>query len=88
VPLITPPGGTPPWSWDGSFNFVPVASMASSVTEVSSTRRKVCRYPQTVHPLNSVRQALVNQNYLVIPAGDGTASFGCPTGTTAHQPAA
>lgn len=88
VPLITPPGGTPTLSWDGSFSFGPVASMAASSTEVSNTRRKVCRYPQTVHPLNSVLQALVNQNYLVIPAGNGTAPFSCPTGTAAHQPAA
>jgi hypothetical protein len=63
--------------------------MAPLATNSSNTLRKVCRYlPQTIHPLVNIRQARINQNYLVITAGNGAGTaFSCPSGTAAHQPA-
>jgi Tfp pilus assembly protein PilV len=88
VPLITPPGATPTLSWSGRLDFGPAGTISTAGTDTSSTRRKVCRYAQTVYPLTGISQARINQNYLVIPAGNNLSpAFSCPAGTSAHQPA-
>ena len=85
--------------------------LATSVSDASSNRYRVCRYttrrshdvaptqmPNREHPLNyaSVREPLVNQNFLVIRAGNGSVAFSCPDDdadtplngrTWHHQPA-
>lgn len=88
-------------------------SIATAMTETSSSLVRVCRYTTKLgnllvpadmtndeHPYtySQVRNALTNQNFLVIKAGDNTAAFACPDGddnigdpylsgrTYAHQP--
>jgi hypothetical protein len=89
--------------------------VALDIAEVASTHRRICRYTTQLahltvptemtnegHPLDyvDVREALVNQNFLVIRAGnDANPAFDCPndddgTGspyifgrTYRHQPA-
>ncbi|MBT9489885.1 MAG: prepilin-type N-terminal cleavage/methylation domain-containing protein [Rubrivivax sp.] len=67
--------------------------LAASISDASSNRYRVCRYttrrdhsiaptqmPNGEHPLNyaSVGEPLINQNFLVIRAGNGGTAFGCP----------
>ena len=83
-------------------------SIAGLLSDTASSNFKVCRYTpeashtptggNAAHPLDytDVGGSLINQNFLVITAGSGTAAFGCPgddTGTPlvngntfAHQP--
>lgn len=83
--------------------------LASSLTDVAADKHRVCRYTPLAddgnadsrpvdHPrvYTKVRQSLLNQNFLVIRAGDGTTATACPgdgplnfvnTNTRLHQPA-
>lgn len=71
--------------WSGRLYLGPAAQMASSTADVSSSRFKACRYhPEAAYALQS--QPLVNRNFLVIRAGDGSTRFDCPSPTLAHQP--
>lgn len=83
-----------------------VVDLATSTADAAATRFRVCRYTprdQTgaaAHPAtySNVTASLSNQNFLVIPAGDGAVALSCPgedtggtspyiDGTTAnHQP--
>lgn len=65
--------------------------LADDAADARADRYRVCRYtpatsdaqpvPNTAHPRNyvDVRIALLNQNFLVIRAGNGTTVFTCPT---------
>ena len=99
--------------WGGQSRVV-MSSIAATLTETSASKFRICRYTAKLghltvpaqmtndeHPLNyfAVRSALVNQNFLVIRAGNGTIAFDCPSGDNAvgdpylsgrtyrHQPA-
>jgi Prokaryotic N-terminal methylation motif len=72
-------GTTPPfWSGDLQFAYASSApSIATADNSLSQDERKVCRY----HPAASYSQetrSLLNQNYLVIRAGNGSVSYSCP----------
>lgn len=107
IPVETIPLPT----WSGQ-SLVDGLSIADDVADARADRRRVCRYTpyraQLVvptemrndeHPLDyvDVTTPLVQQNFLVIAAGDGTSAFECPdddastpflNGTTwRHQPA-
>ena len=98
--------------WSGRSELV-VAGISSGIADFDGASYKVCRYTPardaqptapTVsnenHPYNyaNVNTALVNQNFLVIRAGNGTTPFSCPVDDTStpevngntwhHQPAA
>lgn len=110
VPIVPVLAVVATYTWSGAshLNTLP---LATSSTDNSSSRFRVCRYtpdPTTntpaagnvAHPLNyaSVGTSLVNQNFLVISAGDGivgSAPFTCPgsssnplinSNTRLHQP--
>lgn len=99
--------------WGGQSRVV-TPDTATTLTETSAGKFRICRYTTKLghltvptqmtndeHPLNyfAVRSALVNQNFLVIRAGNGTVAFDCPSGDNAmgdpylsgrtyrHQPA-
>lgn len=100
------------WSGRSVLNIVDISTSASSVSSVlgdyAASNFKVCRYTpeathtptggNAAHPLDyvDVGTSLVNQNFLVITAGSGTAAFACPGddlttplvngNTYAHQP--
>lgn len=89
VPL--PPA--PATSWSGRSELSGLVTAASVASGNSASEFRVCRYTRgannaaTVtnaeHPLNyaGVSTSLINQNFLVIPAGDGIGSstpFSCP----------
>nr|WP_316639370.1 prepilin-type N-terminal cleavage/methylation domain-containing protein [uncultured Roseateles sp.] len=90
VPVV--PTSTPALKWSGRLNLISSASLpiSTSPADATATNYKVCRYTPTQsdtppngnlgHPLvySNVDGALTNQNFLVIRAGDGTASFDCP----------
>ncbi len=71
-----------------------LTNLATSVASVSASEVKVCRYtPALLHvPPNGnddnpyrfvdVNRSLGNKNYLVIPAGNGTTAYTCPTDDT------
>lgn len=104
------PSTDPSVGWSGR-SFLTDVTFAADAAETSPTVPRNCRYtPQTVepavpplknfeHPANyaGVTEALVNQNFLVIRAGDGTVAFTCPGddsstpfingNTFRHQPA-
>lgn len=80
--------------WSGqSLVTMPTGQLATAATDVSATQYKVCRYTpdastdtpaggNRAHPkvYTRVTESLVNQNFLVIEAGDGaTTPFPCPT---------
>lgn len=82
-------------SWSGQSRVVNL-SLAGTIATSTATVFRVCRYttlrshataPSGIanqdHPLNyaSVSTALVQQNFLVIRAGDGTTAFDCPDDT-------
>lgn len=94
-----------PYVWSGrSYLGGTDLPLASSATDPAVDRYRVCRYtPQhatgnDAHPATytSVASGLINQNFLVIRAGNGTSAYACPgddtstpdiDGTTvAHQP--
>ncbi len=97
--------------WSGRSELV-FGGISSTIADVGAANYKVCRYTPardaqptspTVsngnHPYNyaNVNTALVNQNFLVIRAGNGTTPFSCPVDDTStpdingntwhHQPA-
>lgn len=82
VPLAGADGG-----WSGTLNFGPSPPVATAHDSSVATERRICKYPQTVN-LVDISSGLINQNYLVIRAGNGTSKFDCPEGTSAHQPPA
>lgn len=83
-------------AWSGR-SLVQNLSLASTVADADSALYRVCRYtrvrsqaavsPPTLrnvdHPLDyvNVGEALLQQNFLVIRAGDGTTAFDCPDDT-------
>lgn len=86
---------TPP-RWSGRSQLSGL-SLATSAADATDTRYRVCRYtpvrahtavsstfPNQLHPLDyvDVSSALVQQNFLVIRAGDGTIAFSCPADDT------
>jgi Tfp pilus assembly protein PilV len=95
-------------NWSGT-SFVDHPSVATTATDVSASHYRVCRYtsattetttpptPNADHPRNYtlVGRPLLNQNFLLIRAGNGTTTFTCPadgpgptnTNTLLHQPA-
>jgi hypothetical protein len=78
--------------WYGKLQFMNGhdLTLANSATDATPTSRRICRYttqktatavPSNInHPLyySAVTDALSNQNYLVIKAGDGTSAYLCP----------
>lgn len=108
------PLGTSGTSWSGRSTISTASlAIATSMTETSATLHRVCRYTTKLgnltvpanmtndeHPNTyaSARNALVNQNFLTIRAGNGSTAFACPDGddnvgdpylsgrTYAHQP--
>jgi Tfp pilus assembly protein PilV len=102
------PVGTATGTWSGR-SWIDHPGIAPALTDVSASRYRVCRYtpastdtstPPTRnadHPrdYDMVATSLVNQNFLVIAAGNGTTGFTCPgdgsgptnTNTLLHQPA-
>jgi Tfp pilus assembly protein PilV len=90
VPVVVVPNNPPP-TWSGRLEFLPLDKVAATAAENANTQWKMCRY-FSVGSYNDMADALLNQNYLAILAGDGTASFSCPTAgplapTWPHQPA-
>lgn len=95
VPTNTAPAT---WDGRSLVNIVELAtstsSISTSLSDTSATRFKVCRYTpeathtptggNAAHPLDydDVGTSLVNQNFLVISAGDGTVAFNCPVDDT------
>jgi Tfp pilus assembly protein PilV len=80
--------------WTGESKLI-FPSLATATTDVLPTLHRVCRYtpnPSTdtpaagnrAHPkvYTRVEESLVNQNFLVIEAGDGTSAFNCPIDDT------
>jgi len=90
------------WSGRSEVNLEVTSTSASAISatlaDFAATRYKVCRYTpeltdtptggNAAHPLaySGVGTSLINQNFLVISAGDGTASFGCPGTSTPGVP--
>ena len=100
------------WSGRSLLNIVEISTGTSSIASVlgdyAASKFKVCRYTpeathtptggNAAHPLDyfDVGTSLVNQNFLVITSGSGTAPFVCPGddvttplvngNTFAHQP--
>lgn len=89
--VVTPPN--PTWSGRASLTGL---TLAASLTDATATAFRVCRYttrrahtatpqiPNAQHPLDytAVNTTLTGQNFLVIRAGDGTTSYGCPDTAT------
>lgn len=93
-----------PNSWTGRSDLTGLSPIAGSMGSALTTEYKVCRYTPNAatggnasHPAtyNAVTQSLANQNFLVIPAGNGTLVYLCPgtagplidSTTAPHQPA-
>jgi hypothetical protein len=78
-------------SWSGTVFFTTASfgTLATSASDVQIDRFRHCRYRAT-GPHSAINQPLLNQNYVVIRAGDGTTAFTCPNSgsgpTWAHQP--
>jgi len=96
VPITTTARGHfSPFSWSGR-TVLTGLNLATSASDYSGSHYRVCRYtpdPTTdtptegnvAHPLDyvTVTGALTNQNFLIIRAGDNSASaFTCPTDDT------
>lgn len=83
-------GTTPVWSGNLTFAYpaasAPAPAMAGSAALADTYLRKACRY-QASGTYDSESRSLLNQNYLMIRAGNGTAPHTCPTPTLLHQPA-
>lgn len=96
---------TLPPAWSGTSVLQGLSLAPTVATGNSSTQFRVCRYTSsasttvnTDHPLayNNVTGPLINQNFLVIRAGNGSTVFACPGddaattyingNTAAHQP--
>lgn len=101
------------FSWSGQSR-VDMPNIAETLAETAAGKFRICRYTGKLghltvpaqmtneeHPLNyaGVRGPLINQNFLVIRAGNGSTAFDCPSGdnelgdpylsgrTYRHQPA-
>lgn len=73
-------------TWSGSVQFGGL-SIASGTSDDDEDHYRICRYYQTA-PYANVKDALTNQNYVIIRAGREHTSFTCPAGVTwPHQPA-
>lgn len=86
VPVTTEGDGALRWSGRSQLTGL---ALAASRDDADAERWRVCRYtstrshealPNEQHPLDydAVAGPLVNQNFLVIRAGDGTSAFDCP----------
>lgn len=84
MPVDVAPGD----KWSGR-STVDIAPLATSIADASASKYRVCRYTTTrdhsaidsvLHPLQytDVKDSLIQQNFLVIKAGDGTTAFDCP----------
>ncbi|TDP74953.1 type IV pilus modification PilV family protein [Roseateles toxinivorans] len=94
--LPVEPTSTPPLAWSGRLELISSVALpiATTVTEVSAAKYRVCRYTPTAsdtppngnigHPLNYslVDGPLTQQNFLVIRAGDGATALSCPADDT------
>jgi Tfp pilus assembly protein PilV len=84
-------------NWSGRSRVL-LADTATTLTDPSNANFRICRYTTRLghltvptqmtneeHPRDyvSVRSALINQNFLVIRAGNGVSAFDCPTGDEA-----
>lgn len=87
--------------WSGQSNLV-FASISTQASDVDLTHFKVCRYtpfegspaspptgPNEVHPqvYSQVTESLINQNFLIISAGDGSIAYNCPIDFVPSSPA-
>ncbi len=76
-------------TWTGQLVFGLPLPLATSNGDFSSSLYKVCRY-QAAASYTNVSVATISQNFLIIKAGNGSASYTCPTTSTprtwAHQP--
>ena len=78
-------------SWSGAIAFVSPLALASSVTSVSASEFRVCRY-HSAASYTDQRAPLLGQNFALIKAGSGTVAYTCPTDssfqprTWLHQP--
>jgi len=77
-------------TWTGRLVFGPTpAVVAGTSTSIETNKVRICRYFDLAGSggYSAINRPLSNQNYVVIRAGDGSASYGCPaTVTAAHQP--
>jgi Tfp pilus assembly protein PilV len=80
IPVLQIVGTVPYWSGDLRFDYAtPSPSIAPSYSNTNGGLRKICRYHAEASYTNETRSRL-NQNYLVIRAGNGAGtSFPCPT---------
>lgn len=91
VPVLQLTGTTPNWSGDLRFGQGSLTvSLAALYTSRASGQRKICRYHPDAAYANETRSRL-NQNYLVIRAGNGpgagSVSYTCPSpDTQPHMP--
>ncbi len=86
IPVDTTPPTTPP-KWSGSIAFDASLPIASPATDARKDRFRVCRYAFVPAAYANVLDALQNQNFVIIRAGDDTNPYSCPSGVTvAHQP--
>jgi hypothetical protein len=78
---------TPP-VWSGSLQLAFVShTIAANLASISSAEYKVCRYRAAANYTNQ-GEPLLNENLLVMKAGDDSIAFTCPTPVTwPHQPA-
>lgn len=90
---VTIIAGVPP-AWTGSLAVGPTAMMAPVLSTTYNAMIKACRY-QAAASYVVQKEALANQNFLLIRAGTGPDSppsaqtgtaFTCPSPTLAHQP--
>ena len=75
--------------WTGKLAFTTPLDISTTLADVSTARHKVCRYHAEASYTN-VTASKVNQNYVLIKAGNGANAYACPTTssprTWAHQP--
>lgn len=75
--------------WTGQLAFTSPLPISSSLADPSAANYKVCRY-HAAASYTDVKASLVNQNYVIVKAGDGSTAYACPTSSTprtwAHQP--
>ncbi len=76
--------------WSGRIDFVAPLTLAATGS-TSSSQYRVCRY-QEVDRYNNVDSTRLNQNFVIIQAGNGSTAYSCPSASTprvwAHQPRA
>lgn len=91
LPLTT----TEPFTWSGqSLVYDAAGKVATESTDVDPTHFRVCRYTPTAasgpqaHPsvYTDVAVPLSSQNFLLIPAGDNTNVYQCPTDSVSTTP--